>query len=238
MYQKVILKLLNQQLFVFGSSDVKINFDQTIQNFKWVFIFLENLTNSSTKSQNSKLNDSSYDNLNSDTKCINDSLISDDSTDKPIVINIEEEDNSQLRQQRITTSTPRTDTNYKSSLYENTKNSINSVSLHEDNYNSSQPFLSIKNQEFNSNDEEAHFSESNSSKNNLNYQRSTSESKSSNFHFNDSNDHNSSSNDTNLGMFTFLGFEFIAEMCNRLENLTIAITITWINFGLILIGYN
>ena len=84
----------------------------------------------------------------------------------------------------------------------------------------------FKNQEFNSNDEEAHFSESNSSKNNLNYQRSTSESKSSNFHFNDSNDHNSSSNDTNLGMFTFLGFEFIAEMCNRLENLTIAITIT------------
>ncbi len=100
------------------------------------------------------------------------------------------------------------------------------MSLHEDNYNSSQPFLSIKNQEFNSNDEEAHFSESNSSKNNLKYQRSTSESKSSNFHFNDSNDHNSSSNDTNLGMFTFLieGFEFMAEMCNRLENLTIAIT--------------
>ena len=31
MYQKVILKLLNQQLFVFGSSDVKINFDQNIQ---------------------------------------------------------------------------------------------------------------------------------------------------------------------------------------------------------------
>lgn len=65
------------------------------------------------------------------------------------------------------------------------------MSLHEDNYNSSQPFLSSmdnhKNQDFNSNDEEMPFSESSSSKNNL--QRSSS----------DFNDHNSSSNDTNLG---------------------------------------
>jgi len=39
MYQKVILKLLNQQLFVFGSSDVKINFYQNIQNLNEYLFF-------------------------------------------------------------------------------------------------------------------------------------------------------------------------------------------------------
>ena len=40
MYQIVILKLLNQKLFVFvGSSDVKINFDQNIQNLNEYLFF-------------------------------------------------------------------------------------------------------------------------------------------------------------------------------------------------------
>ncbi len=112
------------------------------------------MNSGNSKIHKSKYDTSSYENLES--KCIDDSLLSEGCNLNKIVINIEDNDTGRRGDHtgeascssghRIATSTPRYDYSNENAISHNNKTSIcNSLSLNEDNFNtnSSQQFLSI-----------------------------------------------------------------------------------------------